>query len=93
MRAAKYANKAEFACQELGNALDDFFREAQHDVAADRYRVLLSNGKKMIASYERLSVQLLHLMQKYDAFTKPPSGPRGPATLHRLVPGKKRKRR
>lgn len=76
----------------VGTDLDALLEHAQKTLPADRYRVLDGSGQKLARNFERIAVQLGMFLDQYERFSLPPKGPRGPATIHRLAPKKKRRR-
>ena len=76
---------------DVGTDLDSLLAYAKKTIPADRYRVLDGTGQKLARNFERLAVQLGIFLDQYERFSIPPKGPRGPATIHRLVPKKNRR--
>ena len=78
-----------YLATQLGEAIDQFMAFAKKKLPADRYRVLEGTSRKLLATYERLGTHLGLLVSQYERLATPPRGPRGPATIHQLYPGRR----
>ena len=73
----------------FADSLDVLMRNAEKKLPADRMLVLRRSAEKLQSTFEKASYHLHLFLDQYDRLSKP-TGPRGPATVHRLRPRRKR---
>lgn len=76
----------------FGVSVDEMMDHARKTLRADRLRVLESTYQKTLATFSKGSQQLGFLIDQYERFSAEPPTPRGPATIHTLRPGTRRKK-
>jgi len=91
VRSRRPDDEASRAWEEFGGALDHLMSVAERQLPADRMRVLRSSAEKLQSALSKTSYHIALFLDQYARLSSP-SGPRGPATVHRLHPRRRRKR-